>query len=359
MMDSNNNTIDPWMDDITGANGKAHGLFLESSSDNNITNVDFGAISGNETAAGVWMVDSNRNNIDPTMGGIMSASDEAYGVGLWNSSDNRFIETKIKDVSSPLPDYYGFWIEDSSRNEILDGEIINCGHGIWIKSGSENIIERNIIRDNTLFDTGAHLESDAVNTEIHENCFYDNVPQAGDNGTNNNWTGNFWSDYTPPPPYLINGTANSEDSDPLDKCPLMVEQPDLSITEKSEEWVNATHYNVKYTVCNIGDALAGESNTTITIDGVDTLEDSVPALGVGECYTNTVGPFECTAPSDTIKVCADNDNDVAESNEMNNCMENVLECPAPARVPALTPPGIVLMIGLLALAGSAVLRRRE
>lgn len=131
-------------------------------------------------------------------------------------------------------------------------------------------------------------------------------------------------------------------------------QPDLVVTEKSEEWVNDTHYNVTYTVCNIGGAPAGESNTIITIDGVDVLEDPVPALGVDKCYTNIVGPFECTAPSDKIVVCADND-------EMNNCMENVLECPAPApaRVPALTPIGLIALVGLLSVITAMSIKTRK
>jgi hypothetical protein len=51
-----------------------------------------------------------------------------------------------------------------------------------------------------------------------------NEPQAWDDGTDNNWIGNYWS----PPPggssnYIIPGTTGSEDKDPLDECP--VKQP--------------------------------------------------------------------------------------------------------------------------------------
>ena len=108
-------------------------------------------------------------------------------------------------------------------------------------------------------------------------------------------------------------------------CP----KPDLNITEKSEEWVSLVDktYNITYTVCNLGEGDAGASNTTITIDGVDVLEDPVPALAPGECYTNTVGPFTMSGNNDIIKVCADNDNAVIESNEGNNCLENEFAYP--------------------------------
>ncbi|VUT27733.1 MAG: hypothetical protein SYNGOMJ08_00283 [Candidatus Syntrophoarchaeum sp. GoM_oil] len=101
-------------------------------------------------------------------------------------------------------------------------------------------------------------------------------------------------------------------------------QPDLAITEKSEEWndqVNKT-YNITYTVKNIGDGDASESNTTITIDGVDVIEDPVPALAAGTSHTATLGPFTMSGDGDTVLACADNDNEIDESNEMNNCLEN-------------------------------------
>jgi subtilase family serine protease len=97
----------------------------------------------------------------------------------------------------------------------------------------------------------------------------------------------------------------------------------LEITEKSEEWVSLDNmtYNILYTVCNTGDADAGKSNTTITIDG-DVMEDPIEALAAGACSTRTVGPFTMTGNRDTIVVCADNMEEVEESNEENNCREN-------------------------------------
>ena len=75
---------------------------------------------------------------------------------------------------------------NSSGNAISNGEIINCEEGILIVSGSNNTIEGDIIRNNTI--EGVRIDSGAINTEIHENSFICNEPQAWDEGTDNNWT---------------------------------------------------------------------------------------------------------------------------------------------------------------------------
>jgi parallel beta-helix repeat protein len=151
---------------------------------------------------------------------------------------------------------------------IIEGNTIqNCEDGIYFDHVEYATIKRNMIMNNVAGPTGVHLDGDSDSNEIHENCFYDNIEQAWDDGTGNDWTGNYWS----PSPggigdYTIPGRAGSEDSKPLDEC-----QP---------------------TECP-------------------------------ECPPVRVGP-------DTT-----------------------------ANVPVLTPSGLVLLIGLLAVVGSVMLRRRE
>ena len=110
---------------------------------------------------------------------------------------------------------------DCYRDWTRNDRIINCGQGILIVSGGSNIIKWNVTRDNTIAGAGVRIECSATTTGIHENCFIDNVPQAWDDGTDNNWIGNYWS----PPPggssnYIIPGATGSEDKDPLDECPM-------------------------------------------------------------------------------------------------------------------------------------------
>lgn len=122
---------------------------------------------------------------------------------------------------------------------------------------------------------------------------------------------------------------------------------DLMITKTSELWVvmEDKTYNIIYTVANTGSGDASASTTSVTIDGANVVNDAVPALSPGESHTATLGPFTMTDDSDTIEVCADMDDVVAESNEENNCMENRFEYPVP--VPVLTPPGLIALIGSL------------
>ena len=144
------------------------------------------------------------------------------GIYLNNASNCVIISNIIVDISTPVNcSAAGIAIYNSSGNSIQNGAILNCGQGIDIVSGNANRIEGNKIRNNTIDGTGVRLESGVMNTEIHENCFIDNEPQAWDDGTYNNWVSNFWSQ----PPggtgnYIIPGAAGSNDTYPLDVCPL-------------------------------------------------------------------------------------------------------------------------------------------
>jgi parallel beta-helix repeat protein len=112
-------------------------------------------------------------------------------------------------------------------------------------------------------------------------------------------------------------------------CPA-TGKPDLTITDHSETWINRTNriFEINYTVENIGQRNAESSTTYIKNSGYDCTEeafDRVPALAPGESYNNTAGPFRLCGPPDcsgrfrtTIKICADNDDEVNESNEINN-----------------------------------------
>jgi len=107
--------------------------------------------------------------------------------------------------------------------------ITSCSAGIYLTNFSNTTIERNMIVNNTGEGTGVNITAGSDYNEIHTNCFIGNEPQAWDNGTNNNWTGNYWS----PPPggpgnYTILGNAGSEDSNPLDACPLGKAPPTIT-----------------------------------------------------------------------------------------------------------------------------------
>jgi len=110
---------------------------------------------------------------------------------------------------------------------------------------------------------------------------------------------------------------------------VIAEKPDLFIEAKCEEWVGENSYNVSYVIHNNGTAIAPAGhNTILYVDGTEVehkqvLVDLVP----GGTYTDTFDAvISCTDGSDIITVCADNDNDVEESDEDNNCLENEWQC---------------------------------
>ena len=113
------------------------------------------------------------------------------------------------------------------------------------------------------------------------------------------------------------------------ECPC----PDLIIIDK-DETVNTTAntFNVTFKVKNNGTAAAvNTSKACIYIDCVHVKDVNVSALTVGIEEEFDVGPFNCPPCGETkqVKVCADNYDNVSESNETNNCMENTVECPCP------------------------------
>ena len=215
---SNDNTFDPTeIENVEGTEGSS-GVFLFASNSTSFTDTTISNVAG-QMAAGISLIASNDNTFDPTEIENVNGIYTAAGVYLDFANNNVFSETKVHEVSSHQSEKsFGFYLMESSSNNVTDGEIFNCARGTRIDSGRYNTIERNIIRDN--FDTGVLLDGSASYTEIHTNCFYNNIRQAMDNGANNNWTGNYWSDYIPPGPYNISGAAGSKDNEPLDECPL-------------------------------------------------------------------------------------------------------------------------------------------
>jgi nitrous oxidase accessory protein NosD len=187
-----NANFDPTViDNVTAVNGHACGMTMQAGNAT-FNDTSIRDVYGYNSASGIEMSVAGNANFDPTV---------------------------IDNVTAVNGDAHGIWMYVINA-VISNGEIKNSGHGIWVEYSENTTITGIMIINNTEMDTGVHLTADTNNTEIHGNCFYDNEPQAWDNGTNNNWTGNYWSDWTPPGPYNISGTAKSKDNDPLDECPL-------------------------------------------------------------------------------------------------------------------------------------------
>jgi hypothetical protein len=92
-------------------------------------------------------------------------------------------------------------------------------------------------------------------------------------------------------------------------------QPDLVITS-----ISRSGSTVSYTIKNQGTAPATTSTSSLDIDGAVKAYDTVPSLAVGASSTQSFGTYSytCLGLHDTIKIEADVNNAVAESNEGNN-----------------------------------------
>jgi subtilase family serine protease len=137
---------------------------------------------------------------------------------------------------------------------------------------------------------------------------------------------------------ILNITVEADNGDDVTECnesnnnktnTYVCPGPDLIVFEKYETGLGDGRFNVTYTVMNIGDCKAGASKTTITVEGTAT-EYPAPPLSLDQCYTDTVGPFDCEpCMTVTVIVKADSDDDVTECNETNNEKTNTFVCPGP------------------------------
>jgi len=103
-------------------------------------------------------------------------------------------------------------------------------------------------------------------------------------------------------------------------------RPDLIIEEIKCDYENS---RIGYVIKNVGGATAPSGHaTTLYIDGKEVTHDSVSVdLKPGATYESWFKEYkwpECKTAK--VKVCADNYDQVKESNEQNNCRERVCEC---------------------------------
>jgi len=215
-----------------------YGIYLNASNYNNFSNTNIHDLKGEDDAYGIVLWSSNNNtfssstavsNINATAAygiGLLYSNNNtfsssttvsyvnataAYGIGLSNSDDNEFYDCTISDLTAggaltsygvymvsgsdnniisrakifrgggPIIDY-GVYMDNCTLNSIVDSEIRDNGHGIWVNQSSNNTIERNMIVNNKGGKkTGVHITEGSDANEIHENCFYNNEPyQAWD-----------------------------------------------------------------------------------------------------------------------------------------------------------------------------------
>jgi len=229
-----------------GILGQYDGLFLHISENNSILR----NFINNNTYNGISLSQSNKNIINEnvikynSMDGVYLIqqcdnntisentiqSNQRFGVFLeFNSKFNDITWNYIEDNARGIEVY-----SNSNNNFIAGNDIIrNNGEGMYLVDCIGLYIIRNLIINNSADGILIHNCNDS---KIDRNYLIGNLPNAVDNGVNNEWNwgseGNYWDDYSGvddnddgigDTPYIIPGTAGSQDNFPIydDKAPLV------------------------------------------------------------------------------------------------------------------------------------------
>jgi len=96
--------------------------------------------------------------------------------------------------------------------------------------------------------------------------------------------------------------------------------PDLEITDIWCQEVRKNTYDIYYIITNSGGEEADRSDSNWTVNGVEEGTDKIASLASGQTREEKF-TYRGSAPT-TVTVCADYNNNIAESDEANNCLTN-------------------------------------
>ena len=142
-------------------------------------------------------------------------------IQLWLADDNIVNNNTVGNNS-----LYGILLDTSKNTTISYNTIFKTNSGgIHLWGAENNTIAQNIIFNNVKDGIMIH-ESSKENFIKYNDFLGNNVgkPQASDNGTNNIFKDNYWSDWTGTGMYPIDGTKGNQDSSPL-KNPYHLSAP--------------------------------------------------------------------------------------------------------------------------------------
>jgi parallel beta-helix repeat protein len=126
----------------------------------------------------------------------------------------------------------------------------------------------------------------------------------------------------------LNGVAESKEKNNCKaETYICIEKPDLIITDIQ---CDSENHRISYKIKNFGAATASKGHyTTLFVDGAFKIKEQVyvdlAPGAVSQRYFDYYS-WECSPPQDNVKVCADYGDFVDESNEKNNCREEMCEC---------------------------------
>ena len=287
------------------------GIFLESSTNNNITS----NIANSNGFCGIYLSFSDKNHITNN-----NANLNSNGI-LWIYSSNNNITGNTASYNN-----YGISLERSSNyNTLTNNTATNNSYGIFLSSSNNNTIYNNY------FNNTQNAYDDGTNV-------WNITPIQSTNIINGSWLGgNYWHDYAGEDtdgdglgdtwrPYNSSGNIQQGgDWHPLVEVATLL--PDLKIIGTWVCWPD--NCTICYNVTNTGNGTASAGhNTSLLVDGIEKAYDYVAEpLMPNESYTGCFNyTWEYTPPEDNITVCADCNNTITESNEINNCLNETWKC---------------------------------
>jgi parallel beta-helix repeat protein len=213
-----------------------------------------------------------------------------YGIALTNSSRCQIINNTVSDLNSfyalnAIP-YEGIYVYSGSQNIISNNILSNDLQGLEFWATSDNLIVGNSVSGVTHSEYssigGINFYEASGNTVYHNNFWAAQGSQAGSSDSNNTWdngfSGNYWADYKTRYPdakaqnnSVIGNTAYQIDDVNLDRYPLTVPYsatpPTITMLSLSGMQYNESSVPLDFRVDNapvwIGYSLDGSQNTTV------------------------------------------------------------------------------------------------
>lgn len=181
---------------------RGNGIFLDPADDNIISNNDI----YDNLENGIYVLQSKTTQIfnNRIFGNIKN------GILLVLSNLNTIFDNFISGLSSKSRTGIGASVSTTMKHEAS-----NRGNGIFLETSSENNISSNEISNNTYY--GVVIDETSEDNTVEWNDFFGNNPegtsQAFDEGSNNEFTYNYWDDHENSD---TNGDGVADSSYPID-----------------------------------------------------------------------------------------------------------------------------------------------
>lgn len=132
------------------------------------------------------------------------------GINLKGYSSNCVI------VGNAITNYWsaGIRVAHSADNLVLGNNVSRSGFGILLDQTNQSQLENNLL---TLNIKGIYLHDGSYYNSITQNILSNNETNAQDDGFENTWQSNWYSDFGAGTTYFIEGSAHSLDRSPLPK----------------------------------------------------------------------------------------------------------------------------------------------